>query len=223
MTRKILAVLVFGLGGAAILIWLCTWQIQRLDWKLGVIATLEERLAAPPMPLPQTPQEERDEYRRVAVSGRFLPGEAHMLSSEKPWGPGFRVIAPFETSDGRRILIDRGYVPQEAKDAERDLPKAEITGALLWPDEANSSTPDPDLAANYWFARDPVALGAALATEPVLVIAESQIGDWPKARPVTVNVKNDHLEYAITWGSLAVIWLVMTGVVLVRIRRRGGI
>lgn len=221
--RRIIAVLTFGLGGAAILLWLCTWQLDRLDWKLGVIAQLEERLAAAPVPLPADPQEAEDEYRRVTVAGRFLPGEAHMLSSLKPWGPGFRIIAPFETEDGRRILVDRGYVPNADKNAERALPEAEISGSLLWPDEANSSTPEPDLKTNYWFARDPQKLSATLGTEPVLVISETQLGDWPKAQPVTVQIKNDHLEYAITWGSLMVIWLVMTGVVLMRIRRRGAI
>ena len=122
-----------------------------------------------------------------------------------------------------RVLIDRGFVPQAQKDAVRDLPQMRVTGALLWPDEVNSSTPEPDLKANYWFAREPDKLSAALGTEPVLIVAEAGRGDWPKADPLSVNLKNDHLEYAITWGSLAAIWLVMTGIVLIRLRRRGGI
>ena len=219
---RILAVLAFGLGGAAILTWLCLWQVGRLDWKLQVIAKLEERLAAAPVPLPAAPDPEADKYLRVRVEGRFLEGEAHNLSSKKPWGPGFRIIAPFETAEGRRILIDRGYVPQEQKDAVRPLPEAVVSGVLLWPDESNASTPEPDLKANYWFAREPEKLARALGTEQLLIVAEAGEGEWSKADPVTVNLRNDHLEYAITWGSLAVIWLVMTGLVLLRLRRRGG-
>jgi surfeit locus 1 family protein len=38
--------------------------------------------------------------------------------------------------------------------------------------------------------------------------------------PVTVNVPNNHLEYAITWFSLAVTWAVMTALLLWRMKRR---
>lgn len=223
MRRQIIAVLVFGLGGAAILLGLCKWQLDRLDWKLGIIATLEQRLSADPVPLPAAPDEASDEYRRVTVTGHYLPGEAHVLSSAQPWGVGFRIVAAYETTDGRRVLVDRGYVPEAQKSAVRDLPQVAVAGALLWPDEVTSSTPEPDLAKNFWFGRDPARIGAQLGTEPVMIVAESNPGEWPKARPVTVEVRNDHLEYAITWGSLAAVWLGMTFIVLQRIRRKGGI
>ena len=91
-------------------------------------------------------------------------------------------------------------------------------------------TPEPDRAANIWFARDLAlmtealgaeALGAeALGAEPVLVVAEAHGGgDWPKPLRLGVNQRNDHLQYAITWFSLALIWAVM-GTMLVR-RERG--
>ncbi|MGG7568354.1 SURF1 family protein [Rhodovulum sp. DZ06] len=220
---RVIAVLAFGLIGAAILVALCNWQLNRLDWKLGVIAQLEERLNAEPVALPADPDPVADKYLRVRVEGRFLPGEAHNLSSMKPWGPGFRIIAPFETAEGRRILVDRGYVPQDQKDAARALPAGTVTGALLWPDEITSATPEPDLEANYWFGRDPWKLADALGTEPVMIVAEEGAGDFPRASPVTVNLKNDHLGYAVTWGGLAAVWLVMTGVVLWRLHKKGGI
>lgn len=223
MRRQIVTVLIFGLGGIAILLALGNWQLKRLAWKEGVIAELEERLSAAPAPLPSAPDHVLDKYLRVAVTGRYAAGEAHVLSSAKPWGPGYRIIAPFVTDGGRRILIDRGYVPQPDKDAARDMPEVVVTGALLWPDEMDSFTPDPDLKANIWFARDPYGLSKLLGTEPVMIVAEANPGDWPRARPVSVNIKNDHLGYAVTWFGLAAVWAVMTGVVLLRLRRSGGI
>jgi surfeit locus 1 family protein len=223
MRRQIITVLIFGLGGAAILLALGNWQINRLAWKEGVIARLEERLSAPPATLPAAPDPVSDKYLRVAVSGRYASGEVHVLSSAKPWGPGYRIIAPFVTDDGRRILVDRGYVRQSDKNAPRDAPAGTVTGAFLWPDEMDGFTPVPDLKANIWFARDPDGLSKLLGTEAVMIVAEESPVEWPKAMPVSVNIKNDHLGYAATWFGLAAVWGVMTGVVLLRLRRSGEI
>ena len=115
--RGVIFALLFGLGGAGVLVSLGFWQVQRLAWKEGVIAELDARLAAAPVPLPEAPTEARDEYLRVALEGRFGPEELHVLTSAKPWGPGFRVISAFETTDGRRVLVDRGYLPETEKTA----------------------------------------------------------------------------------------------------------
>ncbi|MFO7855763.1 MAG: SURF1 family protein [Paracoccaceae bacterium] len=223
MTRRIWQALIFGLVGTAILLSLGVWQVQRLSWKQGLIAELEAKLAEPPGPLPDSPSERAHEYSRVRVEGRFGPEELHVITSARRWGPGFRVIAPFETAEGRRVLVDRGYVPDEAKDAARAPGEATVTGALLWPDETGFDTPEPDREANIWFARDTPAMAEALGTAPVMIVAEgdAEDGTFPVPQPVTVNVRNDHLQYAVTWFGLAAIWIVMTVVVLFRLHRRG--
>ncbi len=219
-SRSILIfLLIFGLGGLVVLLGLGAWQVQRLAWKEGLIDELQSRLSAEPVPLPPAPTEAQDEYLRVTVQGRYLPGELHVLTSVRPDGPGFRVIAPFETEGERRLLVDRGFVPQTAKDAPRDAPHATVTGSLLWPQEVDGFTPDPDREGNYWFARDLPAMAEALGTEPLLIVAESNPGETPRAQPLTVNLPNDHLGYAITWYGLALGWAVMT-LFLIRNRRR---
>ena len=52
--RRTLFLLIVGLGGAAILIWLGVWQIQRLAWKEAIIADINTRIAAAPVDLPPT-------------------------------------------------------------------------------------------------------------------------------------------------------------------------
>lgn len=219
---RLLFLLVFGLGGVAILCWLGTWQVQRLDWKLGLIAELETRLSAEPVPLPANPSEARDEYLRVRTSGVFDGSEIRVLTSAQPWGPGYRVISGFETADGRRILVDRGFVDETRRNAPRPGGPADVTGSLLWPQEVDSFVPAPDLEANLWFARDVPAMAETLGTLPLMVVAEGDDGDWPKAQPLTVNLRNDHLNYAITWYGLAAVWAVMTLVLGRRMFRRGG-
>ncbi len=64
-------------------------------------------------------------------------------------------------------------------------------------------------------------MAEALGTLPVmLVTASSDDAAAPMPLPVTVNIPNDHLQYAITWFGLALVWALMTGYLLWRIKRR---
>lgn len=220
MSRRMILPLLFGLVGAAILIGLGTWQVQRLHWKEGLIASAEAKIAMPAVALPTQPDPIADRYLSVTVQGRFLGPEAHVLTSIQGQGPGFLVIAAYQTDDGRRILVDRGFVPETAKTAPRPPREVAVTGNLNWPDDVNSATPPPDEARGIWFGRDVTAMASALGTEPLMLIARSDTGDGVQAQPVSATFRNDHLGYAITWFSLAVVWLGMTVSYLWRIRRR---
>lgn len=223
MTRRMILPALFGLIGAAILLGLGVWQLQRLEWKTTILAQITTRLHDAPVTLPKAPSEAKDEYLAVVVDGTLLPGEIHILTSQTNRGPGFRVIQRLKV-DQRVILLDRGYVAQNLKTAERPLVSGRFEGNLLWPNEIDETfTPPPDLAAGIWFARDLPAMAAHLETEPVLLVLRSSNEDqrhvipWPVN---TVGVPNDHFQYAMTWFSLAVIWLGMTGFLLWRIRRK---
>ena len=226
MRIGVAAAAAFAIAGVGVRVWRGAWQAQRLIWKEALIARLEQRLSAAPVALPAQPDPERDEFLRVRVNGRIGDRALHVLTSQKPWGPGYRVISTLTGAGGRAVLVDLGYVPQAAKDSGV-LPAGpiDVTGALYWPNETDGFTPAPDRAANIWFARDLAlmaeALGAkTLGAEPVLIVAEAHGGgDWPKPLRLGVNQRNDHLQYAITWFSLALIWAVM-GTMLVR-RERG--
>lgn len=221
MSRRLILPLLFGLGGTLILLALGVWQLQRLEWKEGVLAEIEARIAAPPVPLPAAPDPARDRFLPVALRGAFTGEELHVLASRKRRGPGYRIVGAFRTEDGRRVMVDRGFVPTEAKDSPRPPGPAEVTGNLHWPDEVDGFTPAPDIAAGIWFARDVPAMAAALGTEPVLVVARAPTGDGVEPEPVgTAGIPNDHLQYALTWFALAAVWAGMTAFLLWRIRRR---
>ncbi|WP_171131456.1 MULTISPECIES: SURF1 family protein [unclassified Ruegeria] len=216
--RRLLFLLIFGLTGLGILLSLGVWQVQRLAWKQGILAEIEARISGNPVGLPEAPQPVRDRYLPVALTGEMLPGEVHVLVSVKQVGPGYRIVAPFRSGD-RTVLVDRGFVPTTAKDAARLVGAMEVTGNLHWPNEIDSYTPDADIEGNIWFARDVPALAAALGTEPVLLIARSETDPGVIPLPVdTAGIPNDHLQYAITWFGLALVWAVMTGYFLWRSR-----
>ncbi len=219
MNKRMIAPILFGIVGIAILVSLGNWQLRRLAWKEGVLAEIDAKVNGPAQPLPATPDRVRDQYLHVEVSGEMGAGEVHVLSSSPETGPGYRIIAPFTLADGRKILVDRGNVPEAQKTAPRPLESGTLEGNLLWMQDPPSFP--PDLAKNIWFNRDTVGLAAALGTEPVLLVLRrtSQAGaPYPVA--VGVNIPNNHLGYAVTWYGFALVWLGMTLYLLVRIKRK---
>ena len=173
------------------------------------------------MALPAVPDPTVDKYLPVRVAGRFTGTGIDVLASLRGVGAGYRVIAAFQTDDGRRIMIDRGFLPEDQRDRPRKATVASILGTLHWPDETDSFTPPPDTAGAIWFARDVPAMAAVLQTEPVLIVAREATGDGITPLPVdTQGIPNNHLNYAVTWFSLAAVWAGMTGLLLWRIRRR---
>lgn len=219
---RLIGALVLGVAGVAVLISLGIWQMQRLAWKEGILAEIAARILAAPLALPLSPDPADHPYLPVAMEGRFDPGYVRVLVSQKGMGAGYRIIAAFETPEGRRVLVDRGVIPVAAEmPAPRDAPVT-LTGNLHWPQERDRYTPANDLAANIWFAREVPVLAEHLGAEPILVIAREISPPEAPIQPLPVgidNIPNDHLSYAITWFSLAVVWLGMTVFLLWRIRR----
>jgi surfeit locus 1 family protein len=221
MLRRYLPPLLFGLIGCAILISLGLWQLQRLAWKEALLDGISARLNDTPVALPAAPDPAVDQYLPVTVTGRFTGAGIDVLAGLKGRGPGYRIVAAFQTADGRAILVDRGFLPESQRAAPRQATTVTITGTLHWPNESDSFTPAPDTARNIWFARDVPAMARALGTGPVMVVARSDTGDGIMPVPVdTAGIPNDHLNYALTWFGLAVVWAGMTGLLLWRIRRR---
>lgn len=217
--RRLAFLLIFGLGGAAILVALGVWQVQRLGWKQALVADIEARIAGAPVAIPDDPDPRADRDLPVTATGTMGTGNLRVLVSLKQVGAGYRVIVPFVLDDGRSILLDRGFLPAEAADPGPVPGPVTVTGNLSWPQERDRFTPAPDTSANIWFARDVPAMSAALGTEPLLLVARRTEPEDTAFTPMpvdTAGIPNDHLQYAITWFSLAVIWLAMSAYFLRR-------
>lgn len=214
--------LLFGLVGAGILVWLGTWQIQRMVWKNAIIARIEAQVYAPPRPIEAVLGANPVQFSPVTAKGRFTGPQLDVLSSIKLIGPIYRVIQAFVTQAGDRIMVDRGYILQDHKNAPNASDATEIVGNFRTPQEVDGFTPAPDLNKNIWFARDVPKMAKVLDTLPVLVILRETPERNPVVTPMpvdTAGIPNDHRNYAITWFSLAIVWLGMTGFLLWRMRR----
>ena len=218
--RRILPLLIFGLAGLALLVGLGIWQVQRLAWKEGVLAEIEARISAAPVGLPETATA-ADRYLPVQARGEIGAEALRVLVSRKQAGAGYRLISVLET-DGRRVLLDRGFIPVAREVPAPPEGKITLTGNLHWPDDRTAATPENDVAGNIWFARDIAQMAGVLGTEPLLIVARQVSPPEQGVTPLPVDtgdIPNDHLEYAVTWFSFALIWAV---IVAVLIRRQTG-
>ena len=208
------------------LVSLGVWQLERRDWKENLIATLNVRIAAPPQALPSSPDQGADEFTRVRVRGTFVAGQSALVytagSALRPdiSGPGYWVMSPLRTADGKTVVVNRGFVAA-ANVAPAPAGEVELTGALRWPDESAMFTPPDEPQNNVWYRRDPAAIAAAKKwgeVAPFFVEQDApQVINAPRAGRLVVKLRNNHLQYAITWFGLAA---GLAGVYLVWLRGR---
>ncbi len=210
--RRFWFIIFIGFAGTACLLYLGKWQIDRLYWKVDVLKKIDQKIAAAPVLLPAEPSESVHKYLSVELSGQLLQESIRVLASKKRYGAGYRIIHVFRTN-GRRLLVDLGFVGLET-DYDIDLSSdISLVGNLHWPDELDNFTPEPDLENNIWFARDVERVASALQTEPILIILKDSTLKDKNIKPMpidTTHIPNDHLQYAITWFSLAIIWALMS-------------
>ncbi len=199
------------------------WQIQRLFWKEGLIAARAAAVAAPPVAVPLDPQKARGmEFRHVSVEGVLLNDQEIFLGATSEAGRnGYQVLTPLREPGGRVVFVNRGFIPAELKDRSKRVAgepagPVRIEGLLRLPPAGrpNWFLPDnrPDL--NYWFWVDLPAMAAADKLDrvaPFYVDADAtpNPGGWPQGGVTRLVLPNDHLQYAITWFSLAVAMIVI--------------
>ncbi|XP_042334949.1 surfeit locus protein 1 isoform X2 [Sceloporus undulatus] len=204
-----------------------TWQIQRRKWKLKLIADLEARVLAEPVPLPAEPLEIKDlEYKPVKVRGYFdhskelyiLPRslvdpekekrDAGQLMSNPE--SGANVITPFYCTDlGITILVNRGFVSRKKLKPETRLKgqteeEIELTGVVRLSETRKPFVPENNVERNRWHYRDLEAMARVTGAEPIFIDADykSTIPGGPIGGQTRVSLRNEHLQYIITWYGL---------------------
>jgi len=207
-----------------LLVGLGVWQLERLQWKLRLIAEMKRNMAAAPISLDAAiALGDCAQYRSVAVTGYFENAKESYLFTTGPNGaPVYHVLTPFVLSDGGKVLIDRGFVPLALRNpAARpgSEPQGQVRVVGIWrvPDRPGPFTPAPDVKKHIWFARDLAGIARAeklkLAAPAILEAAASwNTGSWPRGGQTRIDLPNDHLQYALTWfllaGALVVVYFV---------------
>lgn len=209
-----------------ILIGLGVWQLDRLAWKTELLATIDARMSAPAVTLPASVEDPSVwDYRRVTVDGRFEPSQALRLVSRVHDGQaGEQVIMPLERDDvdgpGQIVLVDRGWVPNGWQ-PDAGAVAGPVTGVLHVPTRPGWLRPANDPEANTWFFVDLDDMAAAVGATRVFPMVLYQDAGPAETPPIggqlRVDLPDNHLNYALTWFSLALVLLVIY--VLFHLRR----
>jgi cytochrome oxidase assembly protein ShyY1 len=218
---------VFTLVMIGVLIGLGVWQLQRRAEKHALIAALSERLAEKPSALPNPSgwaalSPAKDEFRRVSFSATYESRPDAMVytfaSAVRPdVGVGTWAFLPARLPDGGTVVINAGFVQNTVQDrSQQDRAVSPLvtgqpvpmTGYLRFPEKAGLLTPSPARDKRLWFSRDIGAMAQALGWEnvaPFYIDLETPVpaSGVPKPGPLDVHLKDDHLQYAITWFGLA--------------------
>jgi len=200
------------------------WQLDRMEAKQRLIASVSGRVSEPAVPLPAAGQwtginKPADDFLKVTVSGRLLNDrETYLFMLYTPAGerdptPGYAVITPLQRDDGSVVLVNRGFVPDSKRDpANRpqslNTERVTITGLLRLPESRSWFNADDAPAKRLFYTRDPKAMAKAVGLEqvaPFVIDADATAvaGGWPKGGNTVISFSDNHLQYAITWFTLA--------------------
>jgi cytochrome oxidase assembly protein ShyY1 len=98
---------------------LATWQLDRHQQRKDFNATLEQRFEAPVRPLDELLQsgEPADiEWLPTAVTGTYLQGEdISLVNVSQNGAAGYDAITPLLLSNGKVVLVNRGFLPLVAE------------------------------------------------------------------------------------------------------------
>ncbi|MEO7495497.1 MAG: SURF1 family protein [Massilia sp.] len=191
-----------------------TWQLQRLQWKTALIARVDQRVAAAPVPAPgperwSAVSAAGDEYRHVRLSGVFLHHLATPVQAVTALGGGYWLLTPLRQADGSIVLVNRGFVKAApAPAAPPPGAPVAVTGLLRISEPGGGFLRDNDPSHNRWFSRDVRAIAAARGLSPVApYFVDADAGTDDASGPIggltVISFHNNHLVYALTWYALA--------------------
>lgn len=232
----------FMLALTVLFVFLGSWQMARLEQKTTMLNDIASRASLAPVRMPPIVEwSETDpagmSYLPVTVTGRFDHEKTVLvftsLSSANGVysGAGYWVVAPLMVGEDGVVFVNRGFVPQDARDDFRDGgggPEGEITitGIARQSESINQFTPPIDQANSIDYVRNIDRLAEFLDLQdrvvaPVYIdAAATQTGALPQGGETRLTLTNRHYEYAITWYALAIITPLMLLVWLFRGRIR---
>lgn len=206
--------------GVIVLCSLGKWQIDRLQWKQGLLQEIEaqytrdadqNRLTINSNPI-----------QRGVVNGHFIADKEFKIGPRTYDGkPGYHVITPLRIKDGSHLLVNRGWIPLDLEKEAYEISNRSyhVVGLLRNPDTQNPFTPENNIDEDIWYWIDFDAITKSKNIQnlwPAMLYAEENKKDFPIAAATKPQLRNDHLQYAFFWFSMAGILIVIYGLRFLR-------
>jgi len=212
----------FTIPALIVLVFLGSWQVHRLNWKNNIVSEVESKIAMEPILMPSKVDDIEDlKYRKIIARGEFLHDEEiHLFTGQKKFkgDSGYDILTPMKLENGGYVLVDRGWVPSDKKEADK-RPETLTDGvvtvlAMLHKGEKPGRfTPDNDMEENLWFWIDMDAIskqtGHDFQNLYLRQLKKDGDSDLPVGGDEKIKHRNDHLQYAVTWYALAIILIVI--------------
>lgn len=194
---------------------LCVWQVKRLYWKKDLIKNIENAYNSDPININTLSGDLNNfKFKKIYLEGYFLNEKNMFLGPRTNMNQvGYNLITPFLIKDNRYILINRGWIKEKIK-IKNQKKKYLIKGILKKGNVKNIFTPNNSIKENLWFYIN-IDQMSEFAD---LIFIEDVFLDLIESRPdekyTVINssipkFSNNHLQYAITWGMLSLLFLVM--------------
>lgn len=206
---------VFALITIIILISLGNWQLNRLSQKKYFIKTIETNIKNPPITMGLI-NDNIKPYAKIELEGNFIKDKNIFLYGRRSASPekdGYYLLSPFRTINNDILIVSRGWIPQSTKDnfSQYNQPTetVKIIGITLPNEKKSFIAPENDKQKNIWFNIDLHMAQETVGTNITnFYLMQIDSKDLPNGgKPLSANhlnkVRNDHMEYAITWYTLA--------------------
>ena len=194
--------------------------MHRLEEKRHFIDSIEENIKNQAVPIQSFPESAAPLYSKVTLSGTFLTDKSVYLYGRRSASPekdGYYLLTPFAADNGEVYFVSRGWAPQSVKDKmeAESYTRKTIEAMVMSGEKKNFFVPENDQKNNIWFTLDldmaKKLLRVSVADFYLMQINSQNLpkGAKPLATTYLNKVHNNHLEYAITWYSLAACLFVM--------------
>lgn len=192
----------------ALLLTLGVWQLERADWKAGLIAEYEARAGFPPVDLSaafcgdQAAPGQRIEDRAIAYSPAFVS----VYGVNEQGRPGWRLFTPVALpgcATAGHVLAEVGFDP--LGEAEDLVIREGEPFRLARPQRSGRFTPESEPGEGRFYAYDNEAMAATLPDGVERLSPDWWIVAGPDAAPahLTEVPPARHIGYAITWFGFA--------------------
>ena len=191
------------------------WQHRRMLEKEALADAIRRAEASAPVALPSGVADWNAwRFRRVSVTGEYDAAHQILIDNKVHAGRvGFDVVTPLRMSDGRAVLVDRGFVPIGASRAVLPQPRppagnVTVDGRIDVPAQGYFELGDRSPPKGpLWEHLDPVRYAKATGIDvlPIVVDAthagggDGLVNDFPL--PDTGIER--HLSYMVQWYAFA--------------------